>query len=116
MEQVQLGVDHLKKAVKFAIDVAKQVEESGKDGWTYMDSFSFIDELSALPGLIKSAGDILAELKQLDPADRAELNTYIQTEFDIADDRLEGIIEDALSLAFGMLGLIQKIRTPKETV
>lgn len=49
------------------------------------------------------------EYKMLTPVDKLVLIDYAKTKFDIADDKLEQKLEDGLSLAFELYGVITKI-------
>lgn len=110
MADEKLGVENLKKAVKFSIELGQQFEKSGKDGWSWTDSFDFVDEAMALPGIAKAGSSIAAELKDLSNEERDELNAYVAEEFDLENDKVEGIVEDSLNIAFSIVSLVQKFR------
>lgn len=106
-----LGIENLKKAVKFGIDLGEQFDKALADNkfqWT--DSFGFFDELIQVPGLIKDGKVIVAELKDLDTVEKDELIVFIQEEFDIENDKAEAEIEAALKTVAGILELINLIR------
>lgn len=105
-----VGIENLKKAIKFGIDFGQQVGEAFKDGYQWTDLFSFVDELSQTPALIKSGPQILLELKGLDKAERNELEIYVQENFDIPNDKTEGIIEDSLVIAFSIVSLVSQLK------
>jgi hypothetical protein len=109
-----LGIENLKKAVKFAIDLGEQFATSLADGFQWTDSFSFVDELIQVPGLLKSGKDVVAELKDLDATERQELYDYIKEEFDIADDKVEDVVEQALATAVSVLLLVDKVKALKK--
>ena len=110
-----VGIENLKKAVKFGIDLSKQIEVSGQDGFDWKDSFSFFDELMQIPGIIASGDKIKAEFNDLQPEEKTELLNYFKTEFDLADDKLETIIESSLELVLQILTVITLFRKPTET-
>jgi hypothetical protein len=111
-----LGIDNLKKLVKFSLDLSEQVVESTKDGWNWLtDPFSFLDELSQVPGVAKSWPAIKAELADLSPAERTELLEYIKSEFDIPDDKVEIFVENALQQAASLITLVEEFRKLKNT-
>lgn len=110
MEQLQ-GIEALKKGVKFAIGLANQVTEVMKDGkFSWTEGFSFVDELQEGAVVIKTGKQIVEELKELSVEERTELNAYVQSEFDIADDRVEKIVEDSLGIAFSIVSLIASLK------
>jgi hypothetical protein len=110
MSEQKFGIENLKKAVRFAIDLGLQIEKSGKDGFTWSDSFSFIDELLQIPGLLKSGDAILAELRELSAEERQELYAYAVAEFDIENDKVEDVVESALGVGLSVLTLVDAIR------
>lgn len=102
-------IDKLKAAIKFGIDLGQQIKEANKDGWQWTDSLGFIDDAAKVPGVIKSGPEMLLELKDLSDVEREELKVYVQTEFDIPNDDLEFVIEDALNISFSIVSLITRI-------
>lgn len=101
-----LGVDNLKKAIKFGIDLTKQIETAGADGWDWKDPILFLDDLMAIPGIITSGDEIKAEFNDLDEAEKVELLNYFTTNFDLANDKTEAVVESALALVLQVLTLL----------
>ncbi len=108
-----LGITNVKKIVKFACDFAKQITESLADGWQWPDAFAFVDEMTQLPGVAKSLSSAAPEIADLDPLERAELVQYLKTEFDIPNDKVEDLIEDAFAFALSIISLVEKFRAFK---
>ena len=106
----KLGIENLKKGIKFMLDLAKQIETSGKDGWKWSDCFAFIPELLLIPGIAKSGKDMLAELNDLDPSERADLDAFVQAEFNISSLKVESVVESAFDTALSIVNLIEKIK------
>lgn len=99
----KFGIENLKKAAKFGIELGEQTSEVLEDGkLKALEMLSFIDELMQLPGVVNAAADIKNEVMELDEADRAELNAYIQAEFDIPNDKLESMIEAGLNVVISL--------------
>lgn len=111
-----LGIENLKKAVKFAIDLGEQFAESAKDGFTWKDSFSFIDELLQVPGLLSRSKDIVAELKDLSEVEKEELVAWAKDELDLEDDALEAKVEGALEFALQFLKFYSLFKKPTAEV
>ena len=109
------GTDNLKNAVRFAVSLIKQVETSGKDGWNWKDSFSFIDELMSIPGLIASGDEIAAEFKDLSELERLELEAFFKEEFNIENDKTEAVVENAVGVVLKVLSLVSLLK-PLEVV
>lgn len=104
------GTDNLKNAVRFAVSLIKQVETSGKDGWNWRDSFSFIDELMGIPGLVASGDEIAAEFKDLSEFERLELEAFFKEEFNIENDKTEAVVENAVGLVLKVLSLVSLLK------
>lgn len=102
-----LGIENLKKLLGFSFSLTKQINESGKDDWQWTDAFSFIDEATQIPGIAKSFKEIMAELGDLSEAEKAELEVYVKTEFDIPDDAVEGMIENSILQAVSLIALVK---------
>lgn len=117
MAQV-FGIDNLKKLVKFACDLTKQITESLADGWQWTDALAFIDEITAIPGVIKSFPAIKQELGELSPQDRQDLYAYVVAEFDIPNDKVEAFVENSLLFAVSAVALVEQwkaLKTPPVT-
>ena len=107
------GVENLKKAVGFGLNLTEQIEKAGRDGFTWTDFLGFIDEILQIPGIIANGDEIGRELKDLTEAEKEELISYAVAEFDIPNDKVEAIVEDALKLAFTVVAMVVKWRTIK---
>lgn len=108
-----LGIENLKKAVILGVDLGNQAAISGADGWGWLDSFSFLDELIQIPGVIAKGDEIVAELKDLDEAETAELHQLVKDRLDIPNDHTEKIVEDALLLVLTLVRMVYTIRAAK---
>lgn len=110
-----LGIENLKKMVKFSCDFTKQISTALADGkFQWNEIFGFFDEIMAIPGVVKSFPDIGKELKDLTKEEREELNEYIQEEFDLPNDQVEAVIENSLLLAFSAIALVEQWKALKK--
>lgn len=107
MEQL-FGIENLKKMVKFGCDLTKQINTSLADGWQWTDALAFIDEVAAIPGVVKSLPAVKKELSELSGEEKDELTAYIVEQFDIPDDKAESMVEDALTLAITVVVMVDK--------
>lgn len=108
-----IGVDNLKIIVHAGIRFGTQAAESFRDGFQWTDIFQFIGVFSEFPTAIQAAKVALQELKELDEANRVELYSYIQTEFDIPDDKVEYEVEAAIGALLYGAALVSSIRERK---
>jgi hypothetical protein len=104
-----LGIENLKKLVKFPLDLTKQIANSTSDGWQITDLFAFVDELAAIPGIVKS----WKELKDLDGDERKMLYDFVVTEFDIPNDKVELFVENALLNVVSLISLYEQFKALK---
>jgi hypothetical protein len=105
-----VGIENLKKAIKFGIDLGNQIEESGKDGYNWKDITSFFDELFQIPALISNGNAIKEEFKDLDAVEKQELVEYFTDLFDLDNDKAEAIIEKSLDIALDVLTLLKLLK------
>jgi hypothetical protein len=108
-----LGIENIKKLVKFTGDLTKQIAESTSDGWQWTDLLAFIDDAAAVPGIGKAWPDIKAEFDDLEPEERTELQEYFVQEFDIPNDKVEAFIENALMNAISLIALVEQFKALK---
>lgn len=97
MEKV--GIKNLKPVVALAIEMGNVADVMGRTKGVarFMALTALMDEAMAINGVDFKA--VKAEIKDLDSAEKDELNAFIAAKFDIASDKLEGIIEEAVDLA-----------------
>ena len=107
----KFGIENLKKAAKFGIELGEQLSSVLEDGkLKAVEILSFIDELMQLPGVVNAAADIKQELIDLDSAERAELSDYIKSEFDISNEKIESAIESGLDVISAVIILIDVLK------
>lgn len=108
-----IGIENLKTVAKFGIDLGENISAALADSKiTLSEAVSLLPTVMSLPGIIEKKADIVAEFKDLDSAERSELNAYIAAEFDIADDELENKIEKGLSAVVAVLDLVSAFQKP----
>lgn len=107
------GIENLKKLIKFGCDLTKQISTSLADGWSWIDAFGFVDEVAAIPGVVKSFPAIQLELSELSTEERQELYDYLVEEFDIPNDRVEVVLENSIALAIAAVALVEQWKALK---
>jgi hypothetical protein len=106
----KFGIENLKKLLQFSFDLTKQIATSTKDGWQWTDSFSFIDEASEIPGVVKSWPAIKQELGDLSEDEKKELNQWVADNFGLDNAEVESKIEHALQLAINAVALVDEFK------
>lgn len=110
MEQEKVGIETLKQVAVALISLAKVTEDSLADGFQLTDSFAYFPVLVTLPGILKKKNDIVAEFKDLDPAERAELLSFVETTLVLSNKGLEDVVEKALASAVTIASLIESVK------
>ena len=105
-----LGIENLKKVLSFVLRLANKVDEVTQDGFQWQDAVSLFPNLIDAIGVVKSGKDAYNEFLELDDAEKDELLDFIQTEFDIADEDLEDVVESAFDTIFAVADTVQKVK------
>lgn len=108
-----VGIEKLKVAIKWGLDLSEQIAEASKDGISWTDMFGFLDDAVAIPGLVKSWPDISLELHDLTEIERLELHAYVSSEFDIPHEKMEIFIENALLQVVSLVTLVEEFKALK---
>lgn len=94
----QYGVTNLWPMVALGVELGNVADDFGrlKGAARYLSLMDLFDELMGLSKVdFKLAKE---EVKELDEVDRAELKAKVKAKFDIEDDRLETVIEEAIDI------------------
>ena len=108
------GIENLKRLVRLGCAIPKQIAISSEDGWQIYDIAAFFDEVADLIGVVRNIKAITDEWKDLSEDERLDLFSYVKQEFDIADDKVEEFVEDALVWAASTLSLISRFKSLKD--
>lgn len=107
-----LGIENLKVVAKFGITLGEDVAKVLADGKiTALEGLGLLPDLMGISGILENKDAIVSEFKDLTSEERAELNTYIAGEFDIANDVLELKIEKSIAAAVAVLDLVSAFKT-----
>lgn len=99
-----LGIENLKKALHVGIAVGMTTAGALEDKKiTLAEAFSFVPHLMEIPNVVSALPQIKAEIADLDADERTALNDYIQRTFDIANDKLEAVIEKGIAIVISLL-------------
>jgi hypothetical protein len=105
------GIKETKELVGFGILTVKAVFNSLADGKIgFEDAWRMIEVLQKAQPALEGVAIIPEELKDLDGPEVDELKKYILTEFDIPNDALEYVIEDALMIGLALARLYSKVK------
>lgn len=104
----KLGVENLKKVVRLIAVLANVGDKIGHDTSVsrWANLFELIGAVREISGLQWS--QVLPEIKDLDGAERAEIEQVFKEQFDLADDKLEAAIEKGIVIAEKQVAVIQE--------
>lgn len=111
-----LGTEKLKVVLKAVLHLANAVDEVTQDGFQVTDLVALLPNLLDGVSIIKNGKDALAEFKELDVLEKQEVLDFVKAEFDIADDKLEDVVETALGVIESVSELIVKIKVALKKV
>jgi hypothetical protein len=107
----KLGVDQIEKAMNLIVEGGNVAAAVIADKGPLISKLSHLtalyDEFVGLVGFSPSVA--LAQAKDLDSVEKADLFTKLKVKFDLADDQVEAKIEAAIELAVEVESLIEKV-------
>lgn len=101
-------IKELQDLVFFGLKVMELVDKLA-DGFQLGDLGKILETAKAAPAGLKGAALALAEYKSMSDADALALEQFIQSNFDISNDSIEGVIEEALDLLIRLHSLAGKV-------
>lgn len=108
MEKV--GIENLKLIIALPVEIGNismSIAKSEDKTWKkWLNIFGLIDEIADL-FKIKDWSSIKTEYMDLDQLERAEVNQYMCEKFDIADDRIEVIVEKGFCIIFNLEAVVK---------
>jgi hypothetical protein len=89
-----LGIEKLKEVLVALIRIGNKVDSVTQDGFQLLtDGAALLPNVTDLIVVLKNGKEAVAQLKDLDPLEREDLLLELQDELDLADDKLEVVIE-----------------------
>lgn len=104
-----MGIEKLKIGILLIVALFNQGKEAAADGVQPLDAFSFIDELAQMPAVIASKDEMLAELNDLDPAERQDIISAVGAKLNVDDAKAEEITLKAMDVMFAGYSLVKTI-------
>jgi len=102
----KLGIEDVKPLFSAVLHASEILVDASKDGFSLTDLPAFLKLVPLVPKLVSvEYGKVLPELKDLSPEEAKELADLAKSEFDLADDELEGKVESGLQVAAQLYGL-----------
>jgi hypothetical protein len=108
----KLGIEKLSQAIIAVITLGEKIEDKFDDGkLTGAEALQVaVGSFGSVVKLVKSAGQIKAEVLDLDEAEKAELVELVKVELDLDNDKIEAAIEAAVEFLLKLDTLILAIK------
>jgi len=109
-----MDINGIKDVLAFPLSLHMAFDKANADGKIdAMDIGLLLDPVTKLIPAIQNAKEALEELKDMDASERAELNAWAKSTYDIADDVLEEKVEASVDVLLSVAVLVGKL-TKKE--
>ncbi len=107
----KLGIVNLTAAIMLAFELGNIADQIGrKKGFArWMPVMGLADELAEMEGV--TFDQVKAEFKDLDATERAQINDKIKSKFNLVDDQLEVVIEEAVGAVNDLFNIYLRIKT-----
>lgn len=103
----QVGIDKIKAAMKLAADLRNTTADALADGqFQWQEAFAFIPSLMQIQGVVNSAAELVAQVKDADHDERQELEAYAKEVLNIPSENVEQFISDAVDWVITTIQLI----------
>lgn len=117
MPEEKFGIENIKDLIGFGLDASQAVQKAKEDGKVdWKDGFLFIPLLPKIPAAVRSAADIANEYSDLSDAERAEIKAFVVEKVHADNEKVEKLIEDALTLAIDVSVILEDIEVLVEDI
>jgi hypothetical protein len=104
------GIDETKEALKFVLGLGNALGTALEDKkFSMSDLPAFMGPMMAAPAAFSGISNVPKEMGDLDDQEKADLMQFAKDEFDLADDKLEGTVEEGLALAVQIYAFVKKL-------
>lgn len=108
-EEAPIGIKETKDVVAFALTLGEDLSSALADGAVTLSEIpTFLDAVGKLPAAISGIASVPTELSHLTDEEKAELIQYVQDNFKIESEKVEGAILDGLKLVSGIYDYVKK--------
>ena len=108
------NIDDLKEMAVFLCELGNAIDQSAADGkMSISDALYFVKAALSAPKAFIGISNIKEEYLDLNDAEKVELNKLIADTLELAEDKIEGVVESVLKVAFELNGAINLIIAKK---
>lgn len=106
----KLGISGIKAVLSFPLSIHMGYDKAQADGKIDVTDVGYLmDPVMKLVPAVQNSKQALEEIKDLDDSERAELNSWAKSEYDIKDDALEEKIEASIDVLLSIAVLVGKL-------
>lgn len=103
-----MDMKNTKEALGFTLSLGEGVYGlSDGQGTLLSDALAFVEAAKRAPAAIKDVTLVLPELQDMEPAEQEELKAFVRADFDLPNDQLEALVEQALLAAIEFSELLK---------
>ena len=114
------GIDKIKQALGFAIKLGDNVHKALEDKkYSFPEIIGTALVVKDVIPIVKKAPELFKELGDLDTAEKHEIEDWVESEFDIPNDKVERRIEKAINLLLAIYDFamtFKEIELPTEDI
>lgn len=100
------GTDKLRQIIDTGLGMASTLRAIFQDGkFQVQEIFLLIGNFAAVSEVVRAWPEAMQQFKDLDQAERHELNSYFAVKFDIPNDKVEAFIEKAITNVISLVDL-----------
>jgi len=114
-ETIESGIDQLKKLIKELVTLGTVVDAKLADGWQWTDAFPIAMEGKNLVFVATNWNEIKAEFNDLSVDELEQLITELETDLNIANDKVKSLIDQSVAFAEAGYNLFQAIKAMNAT-
>lgn len=107
------GIKELKEVVVFLAGFASAADAATRNGLDVNDIATFMPAMMMAPAAFTGLDKAKLELGNLDQAELQELRQAVADSLDLVDDKVEALVEYALSVALSLYDLIEQFKALK---
>lgn len=107
------GTKELKELVLFVGALASATDMATKDGLGIADIALFMPALLMAPEAMAGLDKAKLEAGDLSIAEMDELKVALAGQLDLADDKLEALVEKSIGVLINIYGIVEEIKTLK---
>lgn len=99
------GIETVKKALAVSLGIAKGVHDALADDGKikFFEALGIVGKAFDFADVINRRQQLIAEVRDLDPEERAALARWVRDTYQVPDERVETTVESSINLFFDIL-------------